>query len=236
MTVPASRTDRCFVIINRLVSLLLLLALLGMLAGAAVLGYLSLARGPVKGPGMVKAEEKTAEAGKRVVLGFAAVEKVHGADIDMVRLVVMDRERDYSYERSDGTRNVLFIHGAGQPSHWLFKEHGNTVTVLRQLQESEHRAGSPALALYIEYTTPRPADAVPDGRRPVLNFGLARPDGTGMTVVLKDITRVLSHRVTAERRVTVLFQRGTALWQATIALDDFTIVGEREVARLPTSI
>ncbi|QBE62219.1 hypothetical protein [Pseudoduganella lutea] len=236
MTAHISRTDRYFIVINRLVSLLLLLALLGMFAGAAVLGLLSLDGGPVKEPGMAKVEEKTVESSNAVILGFADAEQVHGADTDMVRLVVTNRERAYSAGRSGEARNVLFIGGAGQPARWLFKAHRNEVHVLEQLREGEEgRRDGRTAALYLEFTERRAGDDAGKAGNAV-TVALAKPDGTGMKPVLRDVTRVLSHKAEAGRHINVLFLRGTALRQATVSLDDFTVTAEREVAKLPTSI
>ena len=54
--------------------------------------------------------------------------------------------------------------------------------------------------------------------------------------VLTGVVQVLSCRVVDEGRVTVLFQRGTALRQADIAIGDFKITAEREIGQLPATI
>jgi hypothetical protein len=241
MTVPPSRFDRAFVIINRSVSVLLLLALLGMLAGACVLAYISSSSGPVKEPGMAKVEEKSADASKAVLLGFGNAEQVRHADVDMIRLVVEGRAPSYPSAPQGDTRNVLFVRGGGQPAHWLFKDHRNAVTVLEQLHEAggdrgHAREDARTLALYIEFRAVTPGTEGGSRAGRVLTVALARPDGTALTGVLKDVTRVLSHRVVDGRRLGMLFQRGTVVWQATVSLDDFTVTGEREIARLPAAI
>ncbi|GGX90777.1 hypothetical protein GJV26_12290 [Massilia dura] len=229
---PPTRSDRIFVTVNRVLSLLVLL---GLLAGAAVIAYLFWSNGPDERPGVVKVEDQTMETGKAVALSFQEAEQINMADTEMIRLTIDAGDGKYS-GRNFQTRNVLFVSTMDKPARWLFKDHKNVVSVVEQLQESaQSRKDLPTLALYVEFSAHQPGSNVKH-KDSQLAVGFSRPDGSGFTPVLKDVARVLSHRVVDGRRVSVLFQRDTAIWQASISLADFTVVSERQIEKLPSAI
>lgn len=226
MTVPPSKLTRFFTLVNRLISLIVLLALLALGVSMAHTAWL---RAPEREPGTVKAkvEDAATTSGSAVVLSFSKAETVSLADTEMVQLVAGDGSDSYSSRSGNEIRNVLFVSGAGKPARWLFNDHKNKISVVRQLRaDPPTRELERTVALYVEFTAPGAASSV----------ALARPDGSGSRTVLQDVTLVLSSRVESDHSLIVLYQRDTALRQASISLRDFTVTSEREIEKLPTSI
>jgi hypothetical protein len=234
MTAPPSKLDRFFVIVTRTISLLLLLALL---AGVVAVAYMWWSSSPKARPGAVKVEDKTTQSGKPVVLSFSKPIKVNNADTEILQLTMDNAAGEFSYGRASKTRNILFVGGTDKPARWLFADHRNVVWEIRQLHEdAELQEDLPALALYVEFAAYEPGGGGNNAAPETLDVGLTRPDGSGFTRVLKGVTKVFSHRIVDGRRMRVLFQRDTSVWQANISLDDFTVTGEHEIAKLPTAI
>jgi hypothetical protein len=235
MTAPLTKLDRFFTIVTRTISLLLLLALL---AGVVAVAYVWWSSSPEARRGAVKVEDKTAQSGKPVVLSFSEPVKVNKADTEILQLTMDNVAGQFSYGRASKTRNLLFVSGADKPARWLFADHRNVVWEIKQLHEdAELHDDKPAtLALYVEFAAYEPGGSGNNAAPETLDVGLTRPDGSGFTRVLKGVKKVLSHRIVDGRRMRVLFQRDTSVWQANLSLDDFTVTGERQIAKLPTVI
>lgn len=230
MTAPPSKLTRFFTIVNRLISLVVLLALLALGASMVHTAWL---RMPEQEPGSVKVkvEDATKATSSAVALSFSKPESVTSADVEIVELLAGNEAGGgYGSRDSSEVRNALFVSNAGKPARWLFKDHKNKVPTLQQLkyvppgQDAEHTA-----AIYVEFIAPQSTSEN-------LTVALAKPDGSGIRSVLPDVTRVLSYQLADTRTLTVLFQRGAVLRQASISLDDFTVISERQIEKLPAAL
>lgn len=226
MPPTTTKLDRIFLIINRTISLIILLALL---IAAGALAFMLLPSKPTQQPGEQRVAARTESPDKTVVLGFGSAEAIDGTDTEMIRLTA-NTGTNYSSHAGE-TRNVLFVGATDQPARWLFKDHGNAILRLEQLRETTGpREPATTQALYIEFRKQGSKDD------PTLTIALAKPDGSTFTTVLQDVTRVLSNRRIDTKRIAVLFQRGTTLIQADIALQDFAVLRQRQVAQVPSAL
>ncbi|AVR96145.1 hypothetical protein [Pseudoduganella armeniaca] len=149
----------------------------------------------------------------------------------MIRLTANTGAARYSSSAAGETRNVLFVGATDQPARWLFKDHGNAILRLDQLRDTTGpREPATTRALYIEFRKEASKG------EPTLTVALAKPDGSAFTTVLRDVTRVLSYRRIGANRIAILFQRGTTLLQADIALESFAVLRQRQVAQVPSAL
>ncbi|AXA91674.1 hypothetical protein [Massilia sp. YMA4] len=226
MPPPTTKLDRIFLIINRTISLIILLALILAVGTAATM---LLPSKPTQQPGEQRVAARTESPDKTVTLGFGSAEAIDGTGTEMLRLTA-STGANYSSHAGE-TRNVLFVGATDQPARWLFKDHGNAILRLDQLRETTGpREPATTRALYIEFRKQAGKDA------PTLAVALAKPDGSTVTTVLRDVTRVLSYRRIDAKRIAILFQRGTTLFQADIALEGFAVLRQRQVAQVPSAL
>jgi hypothetical protein len=226
MPSPTTKLDRIFLIINRTISLIILLVLV---IAAGAVAFMLLPSKPTPQPGEQRVAARTESPDKTLTLGFGSVEAIDGTDTEMIRLTA-NTGANYSSHAGE-TRNVLFVGATDQPARWLFKDHGNAILRLDQLRDTTGpREPATTRALYIEFRKQASKE------EPTLTVALAKPDGSAFTPMLRDVTRVLSYRRIDAHRIAILFQRGTTLIQADIALDGFAILRQRQVAQVPSAL
>jgi hypothetical protein len=226
MPPPTAKLDRIFLLINRTISLIILLALV---IAAGAVAFMLLPGKPTQQPGEQRVAARTESPDKTVTLGFGSVEAIDGTDTEMIRLTA-NTGANYSSHAGE-TRNVLFVGTTDQPARWLFKEQTNTILKLEQLRDSTGpKEPARTMALYVEF-----GKRTEQGEMAV-TVALAKPDGSAFTTVLRDVTRVLSYRRIDANRIAILFQRDTTLIQADIALEGFAVLRQRQIAQVPSAL
>ncbi len=172
------------------------------------------------------------------ILKFGKAEKIHGADVRMVHLVSAAGDSVISYKGyMSNVRNILFKADSEKTGRWLFKDNDGLVVESEQVREPGVAPATEGAtrAIYLEYVG---EDSNGDNRlssADMLDVALARPDGSGLLVVLKDVDNVVSHEYAADAGITVIYQRGNTLRHAKFALDGFKVVADQELARLPSA-
>jgi len=228
--------ERLFVIIGRINSILLLLALLG--AGALIgwMSWSSVQREQQRGAIEVSAGQT--EKVSPVLLNFGRIENITGTDTQMMNLTTEGRSGKFSSGSSytSEIRNVLFLTGDGKKARWLFPTHGNRILAVSQLREDSYGPEArekPTAALYFEYVT---GDAGGDKTLspPYLSkIALAKPDGTGFVDVLDGVDRVLSYQMLDSKRLTVVYQKGKSVHHARFSVTTMTKEFDAEIVSLP---
>ena len=224
--------NRFFVWISRINSVLLLLALIGAGILATVIFAHEFQRSERRQQANipVAAEAEPGSGPQRLSLGV--VDRVSGTNTLMILLLSEEARGNYRImsKRGSGTiRNVLFLAGDGTHSSWLFEKHSNLLTEIDEL----HQRDRPTKALYFEIVQ---TDSNGDGQLTEddrFNVALSKPDGSGLTEILSDVVRVLSHQQIDDDQLAVVYQVGDAVWHARFDLNTFAKLSEQAVVTVP---
>ena len=227
--------DRFFVVVGRTNQVLFLLIMLGAAAFLmiALISHLTAMR-----YGAVEAKPGKSGTALASHLKFGKAEKIHGADVHMVHLVSAAGDSVVSYKGyTSNVRNVLFKADSEKAGRWLFKDNDGLVVASEQLQEPTDSIGKQGQtrAVYLEYVGKDSNGDNSLSSADVLDVALAKPDGSGLVVVLKDVDNVVSQAYSGYADITVIYQRGRSLRHAKFALDGFKLVFDQELASLPAS-
>ena len=228
--------ERLFVVIGRINSILLLLALLGAVISIAWISWSSnqwQRRGAIEVP----AGEATSKS--PVLLRFERIENITGANTQMMLLSARTDSAKFSSGSVYGseTRNILFLSGNEKKAKWLFQKQNNLILVAAQLREqSKDTKDNPAKALYFEYVK---EDTDKDGKLSAQDHSsvaLSKPDGSGFIEVLRDVSRVLSYETIGNQSLSVVYQVGKTVRHAQFALPSLATEIDQEVVVVPDSI
>ena len=228
------KMDRFFVVVGRVNSILFLCILLAAAVGIGF-SFASSSRFQERGTVQVAAGPTGTKA--PVLLNFGTAESIAGANALMIPLTTQEKGGKFSSGASGNeTRNLLFVTGTAQGGHWLFNEHSYNILVAVQLKDSPLKPDQPTSAIYVEYV---PTDTDGDAKLSESDasiIGLAKPDGTGLVTVLKDVSRVFSYEMVDAGHLSIVFQRDRKIRHATITLPDFKLVSDREVVNVPDAV
>jgi hypothetical protein len=234
--------DKIFIWISRTNSILLLLLLVG--AGGVAIWKWS--RADLSRSQQVAVATEPGRAGRtsaRLVLGD--VETITGSDTLMISLGLMlpsgftaERMKLTSGPRyRQETRNILFLGGNSRYAAWLFKTNSNFLRDLDQVNwKPNHDSENPTMALYFEFAA---ADTNGDqeiNREDRFTVALAKPDGSGVSEILHDVTRVLSHDLVDKQTLALVYQIEKTIWHARYRTDTFEKVSEQAVIDIPESL
>ena len=221
--------ERFFVGVARLNSVLLLLLLVGGLAGLFLVW--SDSRGSSR-PTVTVQEGPNAQTKE---FTFNQVEQVQGSAIQLVQLVT-DRERGkiasggYRYD----SVNLLFVHDDGK-SHWLFQSNAQRILRVKQLRAKNADDTVPTRAIYLEYVN---SDSDQDGvlsEADVRQLAVTAVDGSQLKLVLQNVGQVLSVDMLGADTLTVLYQKATTVRQARFSLQQMMLQSDVQIAELPTT-
>jgi len=222
--------ERLFVVIGRINSILLLLALLG--AGAFI-GWMAWPSAQREERGAIEVPASQTEKVSPVLLRFERIQNIIGADTQMMNLTTEGRSGKFSSGGGSYVseiRNVLFLTGDGKKARWLFPTHGNKILVVSQLREDSYGPGAiekPTAALYFEYVT---GDA---GGDKISKIAMAKPDGTGFVEVLDGVDRVIAYQMLDSQRLTVVYQKGKSVHHARFSVTTMTKEFDAEIVSVP---
>lgn len=226
---------RFFTIVRRINSILFLLVLLGVGAGAAWWSW-QLHHWYARQYPSQEAITADNSADEPAYADLGDADTVTGTGIQMFSLTAEGLGR-----RGRQTRNILFLSAAEPQGRWLFPDHGNLILEADQIRPwirswRGDDASAPSTALYFEFV---PAD--PDsGREPsefdMHSVALSRPDGTGLVEVLQDVEAVLSYEQVDATSLTVVYRDFQDLRRARISLDNFAVISDQTVATVPDTL
>jgi hypothetical protein len=222
--------ERFFSVIARVNQLLLLLVLLAAAASIAWMNW----EGRRARQRSVVAEVPAGPDGRvSLRLSLDHLSRIHGTDMRVMLLSAESGSRKFSSGGHRGeVRNVLFFSGAEKASRWLFKDHRQSVSM------SQLRLGEEELtrALYVAYVR---ADSNGDGELSFedrSNVALARPDGTDMVEVLRDIDQVIEQELFDAQHLSIVYRKGVELRHAKVALASAKIESDQVLVQVPQSL
>jgi hypothetical protein len=209
--------DRVFRWIRRVNSALFLLVLIGGSIGAAQL-YVAY-RNMLESYAARNSPQEAAKPARnaepaRLTLGEA--DRVRGTNI--IAIVLYSDEGKRRSRRHEQMRNVLFLSESG--ARWLFKTHTNVLLEFDELRRGEQ----PTRAFYYEIEA---AD------EDSLAVALSKADGSQLTEILTDVTRVLSYEHTGEQALSIIYQTDDQLWHARFDLETFSKLSEQSLVEVP---
>lgn len=225
--------ERLFVIIGRINSVLLLVALLGV--GLSV-AWMSWSSNQWQQRGAIEVPAGDLSAKGPVLLQFERIEDVAGANTQLILLSARVDSAKFSSGSGYGseTRNVLFLTGNEKKARWLFTKQNNLILVTAQLrEESKDPKENPTKALYFEYVK---EDTDKDGKlssQDHSNIALSKPDGSGFVEVLHDVSRVLSHEMIDSQSISVVYQIDKAVRHAKFSVPSFEMKTDKEIISVP---
>jgi hypothetical protein len=225
--------DRLFVVINRINSILLLLALVGV---CVLLGWASWSSAEWHRRGAIEVADVEGKRDSPVFLHLEHMEDITGANAQMMLLSARAKSGKFSsgsgYDSE--TRNVLFLAGEEKKARWLFPAQNNLVLAAKQLREdSIHCDKKPTKALYFEYVA---EDSDGDGKlsdQDHSTVALSKPDGSGFVVVLNGVSRILSHELLNDQYISVVYQTGKSVRHARFSVSSLTKETDQEIADVP---
>ncbi len=228
--------ERIFVIIGRINSVLLLVALLG--ASALIfIGWMSWSGSPWQRRGAIEVPAAQDEKASPVFLQFGRVKNIPGANTQMMELTTEDKSGKFSSGGyANEIRNVLFLTGNEKKARWLFPTHSNLILAAAQLREDSGDSRireRPISALYFEYVT---SDTNGDKKlspQDLSKVALAKPDGTDFVEVLDGVARVLSYEMLDSHRLTVIYQKGKSVHHARFSVITMTKELDHEIVSVP---
>lgn len=225
-------SNRFFVVVQRINSVLFLLLLLGGL-GLMAFGFYESSRWEHNNQVVVAPQ---ADGESDVELFVGDLEGVSGHDVQYVELQARERGGKFS---SGGygaeTRNLLFLRGSEMSSAWLFEGNQQLISEHRALTREGSRSddNEPVIALYYEVVR---GDSDGDGRMDAddgSTIALSRPDGTGYREIESGVRRVVQQRVVDEgATLLLLVQEASRVMAKRYSLRTFEKISEKEIASL----
>ncbi|HEY0720084.1 MAG TPA: hypothetical protein VGE50_02405 [Gammaproteobacteria bacterium] len=226
-------SNRFFVVIQRINSVLFLLLLLGgallMLVAAWQSSHSRWQRDAIQ-VAPEQAEQKPIE----FVIGDVA--RVRGFDVRYVELNAREEHSGlkYSSGSSTTTRNLLFLLGKEMTPHWLFETHQQLIHSYQPLYvEDDEEDKKPAVAFYYDVLK---ADTNGDGEitdEDQHTIALSRTDGSGYQEIESGHRRVVEQQVTDDGATLLLMveERGQVVIKR-YSLKTFQKDSERNIAIL----
>jgi hypothetical protein len=157
------------------------------------------------------------------VLSLAAWEFIPDFGIQVLKLQSTDG-KSVGYEgegRTHQVRNLLFVGTGAQYSKWMLPDQSRALSRLESL--SAQSGGSKAI--YFE------SRAAGSDASKSFSVNLVKPDGTGPVEVLKDVTHLVSRRVSGDV-VHFIYQSSLEIRQAKVSLRTFEPLGNSLVAKM----
>lgn len=157
------------------------------------------------------------------VLSLAAWEFIPDLSMQVLKLQSTDgKSGGYEGEgRTHQVRNLLFVGTGAQYSKWMLPDQS---LVLSRLESLSAQTGS-SKAIYFE------SRAVGSETTQTFSVNLVKPDGTGAAEVLKDVSHLVSRRVSGDV-VHFIYQSGLEIRQAKVSLRTFERLGDSLVATM----
>ena len=157
------------------------------------------------------------------VLSLAAWEFIPDLSMQVLKLQSTDGKSG-SYEgegRTHQVRNLLFVGTGAQYSKWMLPDQSRALSRLESLSA---QTGA-SKAIYFE------SRAVGSETTQPFSINLVKPDGTGAVEVLKDVTHLVSRRVSGDV-VHFIYQSGLEIRQVKVSLRTFGRLGDSFVAKM----
>jgi hypothetical protein len=176
---------------------------------------------------------------KVVMLELTHQEIIRGGNTQMYVLSVSGDDRNGSrissgkgYYPNDADRNILFLVGDEKTPHWLFPQHGQRILSANQLPDEKINKDSPTQVLYFEFSNQNPNDATEGNQKNKRSIALTKPNGEKPTVVLENISRIMSTEI-VQGSVSIVYQVEKSLRLARFNLDTFERLSDREITVMP---
>ncbi len=157
------------------------------------------------------------------VLSLAAWEFIPDLSMQVLKLQSTDgKSGGYEGEgRTHQVRNLLFVGTGAQYSKWMLPDQSRVLSRLDSL--SAQTGGSKAI--YFE------SRAAGSKINEPFSVNLVKPDGSGAVEVLKDVSQLVSRRVSGDV-VHFIYQSGLEIRQVKVSLRTFERLGDSLVAKM----
>lgn len=125
------------------------------------------------------------------------------------------------------THNLLLIPDNQESAHWLFKNQNQLIQKVETFSNNENLL---AKALYIE-SQPISEKEAADADQENLTIYLAKLNGDKPVMVLSHVDKVIGHNL-KDDVLQIIYQQGSSVMRAQISIDDFKVRSNREVAKM----
>ncbi len=228
--------NRFFLTINRINSLLILVAAIGALVA---IGSLLVMNNQWHNRNAVKVSDDTAGALEdETAYRFGSLEPVAGHPVQTVKLMSENLSTGFSsgYGGAE-TRNVLFLIGEQMEARWLYPTNRHLIIRFCKLKTPERGdEETPVQAISVSSVTHDTNHDNALSERDDITLALLRPDGTDYTEIATGIREVLDSTVSEDgANVTFLLQIGSQVVARKHALDTFQLVSERTLSQIAKS-
>lgn len=233
------RLARAFRIIQRLNSVLFLLAIVAVLVTVAAAAASSMSWGARAAPRPAAVTDPV--AGEQLYLG--AVEDLEGTPYVLLPLETRTPGKMISSGPSheSETRNLLFYDSSAGTGRWLRPDHRGLIAGYQPLRasgaiqerwEREGLGGDPVRWVRYELVlkdTDRDGETTPRDAR---QLGISGPAGDDLTIVLEGLDEILGYAPVRDGRMTVFFRRGEGEFGAIVDLRARKLQSEAPLPRL----
>jgi hypothetical protein len=228
-----NETNRFFIIINRINSVLLLVAVL-LATGAIITAMFTTSQWQKNRT--IEVQDNAGQRGsEKVKLRLGYIEQISGTSLQFVRL---ETEPEGVKLSSGGyptvTRNVMFLTKKLKQARWLFPQNHYCIKTIAQLQEKEdYEKNNATRAMYYEVIK---ADSNGDGKLGEDDdavVALSRVDGSGYVEVASNLHRIIGHKtINQGTEVAVLGEKDGKVLYITYSLRNFSKTSETIIAEI----
>lgn len=223
--------NRFFVLVSRINSLLILVAVVGAVIAVFSLFIMSNSWGKRNAVEVVD----DGDGEKALELRLGDLKGMTGHDVQTVNLTSDKASRGFSsgYGGSD-IRNVLFLTGEQLDSKWLYEKNSYLITCFCKLQASnKYNGDDPVLAVYVSVVKEDSNGDKKLSDQDGIILALIKPDGSNYTEVSNDITKIMDSTVNdGGENVTFLVQVNRSVLARKYSLKTFSLVSEREISEI----
>ncbi len=213
--------DRFFKYVQRINSLLPLLAILFILAGICW----AILQDHNKPKAAVQAPKVTGQAQQYYFLNQSQYLEKNG-----IWIFHLDASEQKSWDYEMGryqTHNLLLIPDNQESAHWVFKDQAQLIQKLETYPDNKNLL---AKALYIEVKPISEKDTT-DADEDNFTIYLAKLNGDKPVIVLSHVDKVIGHNLRGDI-LQIIYQQGLSVMRAQISIDDFKVRSNREVAKM----
>ena len=207
--------------IRRFNALLPLIAILLMAVGLAMGAFFTDTAPPPKSV-MPPAEHKSVSS-EVLELGKLDVQLDLGPQLVMLKVVIRKKSGS-DYSRS-AIRNLVFVDDDSTDLKWVFPTQQQELVSIHPLKDSNEVIKG----LYVEAI--EKADAVKSSGLELRSIYVISSDGSGYKKILSNVDEVISRR-NDSNKLRLIYQKDNTVRMAQIAMQDFRITTDRELAKM----
>ncbi|UTA47842.1 hypothetical protein L1F30_17015 [Simiduia sp. 21SJ11W-1] len=221
--------NKFFITVNRINSVLILLAALGVVIFTLVVSFV--AGGSRSGNTVTVAESEAAS--EQVEYQLGNVKPLAGHSSSYLELRTAQGGRGFKSGYGSGSiRNILLINNVDLSSRWLFETHANLINCFCELKaDDSYNSREPVIAVYLSLIN---EDSNGDGElsaSDAITLVLLSPDGKRYLEVDSGIDSILDSTVSVDATdVTFIVRKGQDILAKNFSLENFSLLAESRLA------